>query len=488
MSKPQNIGIHAIEVYFPSTYVAQEDLEKFDGVSAGKYTLGLGQTNMAFCGDREDIYSLSLNAVNNLMEKFNVDPQSIGRLEVGTETVIDKSKSVKTVLMDLFAKHGNTSIDGIDTINACYGGTSALHNALQWMESSYWDGRNAIVVAGDIAVYEKGPARPTGGAGVIAMLIGPDAPIVFESGLRGVHMENVYDFYKPDMDSEYPRVDGKLSISCYFRAIDNCYNRYAKTFEKKYGQKFTLDQVDYALFHSPYNKLVQKSFGRMLYNDFLNNKNDAKFQTLEQYKQFQPEETYFNTDLEKALTALTKTDYQSKVAPTTNLAKQLGNTYCGSTYAGLLSLVDEKSNDLLGKRVLTFSYGSGLAASAFSFKVEKPINHIVEKVDLKNRLANRVRVSPQEFTDKLSLRETRHNLKDYVPSDQVQNMFPGSFYLSHVDEAGKRKYDRTFATSSPSPSSFFQRRSPMMINKNNQMMVKGLTFRTAKTVLSLLKK
>lgn len=28
-----------------------------------------------------------------------------------------------------------------------------------WIESSAWDGRNAIVLAGDIAVYEKGPAR-----------------------------------------------------------------------------------------------------------------------------------------------------------------------------------------------------------------------------------------------------------------------------------------------------------------------------------------
>jgi hydroxymethylglutaryl-CoA synthase len=34
-------------------YVEQSELEKFDGVSAGKYTIGLGQTKMAFCDDRE---------------------------------------------------------------------------------------------------------------------------------------------------------------------------------------------------------------------------------------------------------------------------------------------------------------------------------------------------------------------------------------------------------------------------------------------------
>jgi 3-hydroxy-3-methylglutaryl CoA synthase len=53
-------------------------------------------------------------------------------------------------------------------------------------------------------VYAEGPARPTGGAAAIAMLIGPDAPIVFESKFRGSHMSHVYDFYKPNLASEYP--------------------------------------------------------------------------------------------------------------------------------------------------------------------------------------------------------------------------------------------------------------------------------------------
>lgn len=39
-------------------YVEQAELEKFDGVSAGKYTIGLGQTKMAFCDDREGGSSL----------------------------------------------------------------------------------------------------------------------------------------------------------------------------------------------------------------------------------------------------------------------------------------------------------------------------------------------------------------------------------------------------------------------------------------------
>ena len=137
---PENVGILSLEVYFPSQCVNQTELEKFDGASAGKYTIGLGQQNMGFCSDREDINSLALTVVHNLMEKNNLSFADIGRLEVGTETIVDKSKSVKTVLMQLFKDSGNTSVEGIDTTNACYGGTQALFNSLSWVESSSWDG------------------------------------------------------------------------------------------------------------------------------------------------------------------------------------------------------------------------------------------------------------------------------------------------------------------------------------------------------------
>lgn len=148
---PENVGIIAMEVYFPYLCVNQEKLEEFDGVSKGKYTIGLGQRNMGFCGDQEDINSLSLTVVHRLMEKNSISPNDVGRLEVGTETLIDKSKSVKSVLMQLFEKSGNANIEGVDTTNACYGGTQALFNAVAWVESSAWDGE--LLVYAELSVY-----------------------------------------------------------------------------------------------------------------------------------------------------------------------------------------------------------------------------------------------------------------------------------------------------------------------------------------------
>lgn len=69
--------------------------------------------------------------VKNLLEKYDINPNQIGRLEVGTESLLDKSKSTKTTLMRLFGE--NTNIEGVTSINACYGGTNALFNTISWM-------------------------------------------------------------------------------------------------------------------------------------------------------------------------------------------------------------------------------------------------------------------------------------------------------------------------------------------------------------------
>jgi len=59
-------------------------LEKHHGVGEGKYTKGLGQLQLSFAIDSEDVNSLALTVVNNLMKNNNLHPSQIGRLEVGT--------------------------------------------------------------------------------------------------------------------------------------------------------------------------------------------------------------------------------------------------------------------------------------------------------------------------------------------------------------------------------------------------------------------
>ncbi|UKZ87577.1 3-hydroxy-3-methylglutaryl coenzyme A synthase [Trichoderma asperellum] len=402
-ARPQNIGIKAIEIYFPSQYVEQTELEKFDGVSAGKYTIGLGQTKMAFCDDREDIYSMALTVTSRLIKNYNIDVNEIGRLEVGTETILDKSKSVKTVLMQLFGD--NTNIEGVDTINACYGGTNAFLNSVNWIESSGWDGRDAIVVAGDIALYAKGAARPTGGAGAVAILVGPNAPLVVEPGLRGTFMQHAYDFYKPDLTSEYPVVDGHFSLTCYTKALDAAYRDYCKKEAKLANgttngvdsSKTPLDRFDYLAFHAPTCKLVQKSYARLLYHDFLTNADAAAFaEVAPELRDMDYEKSLTDKALEKTFMTLTKKRFQERVNPAIQVATLCGNMYCASVWGGLASLLSfNDSKALENKRIGLFSYGSGLAATFLSLRVVGNVENIHKTLDIPARLEARRAVPPR---------------------------------------------------------------------------------------------
>lgn len=447
-SNQQNVGILAMEIYFPPTYIKQEDLEAHDGVSQGKYTIGLGQDCLAFCTEVEDVISMSLTAVTSLLEKYGIDHKQIGRLEVGSETVIDKSKSIKTFLMQIFEESGNTDIEGVDSTNACYGGTAALFNVVNWVESSSWDGRYGLVVCTDSAVYAEGPARPTGGAAAIAMLIGPDAPIAFESKLRGSHMAHVYDFYKPDLASEYPVVDGKLSQTCYLMALDSCYTRFCNKYEKFEGKQFSANDAEYFVFHSPYNKLVQKSFARLLFNDYLRNAssvNEAAKEKLAPYSTLTGDASYQSRDLEKATQQVVKPLYDTKVTPTTLVPKQVGNMYTASLYAAFASLLHNKHNSLAGQRVVMFSYGSGLSATMFSFKVREgqhpfSLSNIATVMDVGGKLKSRHEFTPEKFVETMKLMEHRYGAKDFVTSKDSSLLAPGTYYLTEVDSKYRRFY------------------------------------------------
>lgn len=361
-------------------------------------------------GYSADIYSITLTATSKLLKNYNIDPNSIGRLEVGTETILDKSKSVKTVLMQLFGE--NTNLEGVDTVNACYGGTNALFNTLNWIESSAWDGRDAIVVAGDIALYAKGNARPTGGAGCVAMLVGPNAPIVVEPGLRGTYMQHVYDFYKPDLTSEYPYVDGHYSVNCYTEALDAAYRDYCKRETRLQNGhvngngaaaatdgKTPLDRFDYMAFHSPTCKVVQKSYARLLYHDYLADPDSPAFAEVPgDVRDMDYRKSLSDKVVEKTFMNLTKKRYNERVTPATQVATNCGNMYCASLYSGLASLISYvDSATLQGKRIALFSYGSGLASSFFSLRINGSTEQISKVLDIPNKLAARRGVSCETY-------------------------------------------------------------------------------------------
>lgn len=217
-------------------------------------------------------------------------------------------------------------------------------------------------------------------------------------------------------------------------------------FEKVFGTPFSLDTADHAIFHAPYNKLVQKSFGRLMYNDYLRHPERHGDLGFEEFKDLPTEAQYADKAFLKHLVAISKANYDTMVQPSELITMQCGNSYCGSTYAGLLSLIANERENLVGKRSLLFSYGSGLAATMFSIKFNNSVEHIADTSDVIQRLNARTEVTPEEFTEILDVREQNYTKYEYKPTSDIASLVPGTYYVTEVDALERRFYARAFHT------------------------------------------
>ena len=238
-------------------------------------------------------------------------------------------------------------------------------------------------------------------------------------------MEHVYDFYKADLTSEYPIVDGHFSITCYTQALDKCYQCYNKKYEKqaetvngtpngdhKDDSTTGIDRFAYIAFHTPTCKLVQKSYARLLYNDYLSSKSSEEFASLdESITSVDYKKSLTDKGVEKAFMALTKKKFAERVYPGTLAARLVGNMYTASVYSSLASLLVEiPAEKLQGQRIGVFSYGSGLASSFFSLKVVGDVSGIAKTLNLKQVLEERIKVGPPVYDEVCSLSRTASDL------------------------------------------------------------------------------
>ena len=322
-----NAGISHIEVYIPRAFIDQSDAEAVDGCP-GKYTKGLGQGQMGVFDCREDSQSMALTALQKLLRAAQIRPGDIGRLDAATESAPDAMKPLASLLVELL---GGGDVETGTHAGACHGGTLALFAAVSWIQSEAWDGRSAIVVAADTAVYGAGAAHPTGGAGAVAMLVTPRAPLVLEPH-RVSRAANVYDVFRPH-EERYPRVDGKGSLDCYLEGLLGC----AAAFRPRGYAR--------AIFHAPFGRMVEKAWGAL--------------------SAAQGDALAADPPVSDDVAA----EYRLRVAPSLALAQACGNMWTASLYACLYSVLAQ-APPALGERILAYSYGSGCACCLFTFRVE----------------------------------------------------------------------------------------------------------------------
>jgi len=286
-------------------------------------------------------------------------------------------------------------------------------------------------------------------------------------------MGNWWDFFKPELASEYPSVDGPLTLHSYIGGLEQSYENFISKEAKRIkgrsvkavngmnghftngtnghangvnghaeNPSVSLKDFDFIGFHGPYGKMVQKGTARLTYMDYLANPSAPEFSSVDPSILDMPRsKSLLDKSVEKQFVSLSSSTYKTKVWPSTQCLRRLGNMYTGAVYGALASIVDSvEPEELKNKRIALFSFGSGLAASFFTVKVVGDTKMIKETMNLKERLSQ-IEVRPcQEFIDALKLREEKHNIRNYEPTGTPERLVKGTYYLERVDEMSRRYY------------------------------------------------
>lgn len=315
-------GIDRACFYSPAYYLELSALAQARGVEKDKYLIGLGQSEMAVIPPDEGIVTMAASAASKLLE--HEDKSKIRTLLLATESGIDHSKSAGIYVHRLLELPANTRT--IELKQACYSGTGALQLALGYLHQHPEE--KVLLITSDIARYGLNtPGESSQGGGAVAMLLSQNPRLIAIEPGSGLFTEDVMDFWRPNYKEE-ALVEGKISCDQYLKALKECWQDYTQ----RTGRTFSDHQ--HFLYHIPFPRLAEKAH--------------QKLSMLCHLKKPSSEET--NQILNSSLA----------------YSKKIGNCYTGSLYLGLLSLLENNSNNLSNHRVGFYSYGSGCVAEFFS--------------------------------------------------------------------------------------------------------------------------
>lgn len=245
-------GIASIGLQLPPLYMPVTQLAELRSVDPNKYTKGLGCLDIALCPAGEDAVTLAVGAAKRALSRWSGSVDDIGLIALGTESAKDMSRPLSAWVAEELGLSG--TVRSYEVKHACYGGTLALRQALEWKWSGAGVGKAALVIASDVALYSLGdPGEPTQGAGAVAMII--DEPTVASVSSTSFPFSSpAFDFWRPVGDS-FPSVDGQLSLDCYKHAVTECFG--ALIGER--DAREVLEGYRAMCFHVPFPKMVKKA-------------------------------------------------------------------------------------------------------------------------------------------------------------------------------------------------------------------------------------
>ncbi|MDR3476932.1 MAG: hydroxymethylglutaryl-CoA synthase [Gammaproteobacteria bacterium] len=379
------VGIERIAFYTSHYALDLEALAKVRGVDVNKFFVGLGQQKMSVPPPDEDIVTMAANAASRALQ--SIDVSAIEMVLFATESGIDQSKAAGIYVHDLLGLPERCRV--IELKQACYSATVALQLAIPFLRQH--PEKKVLLIASDIARYGLGTSGESSqGSGAVAMVLSANPAIMAFDAEYGVVTENVMDFWRPNY-SDSAFVEGKYSSKLYLNMLEKSWQQYRDLS----GRGF--DEHAYYCYHSPVPRLVEKAHQHL-----------AKINQCVKLS-------------EEALTA--------KIGHSLAYSRQIGNSYTASLYVGLTALLDLAEEDLSGKRVGFYSYGSGCVAEYFSGVIQPGYRDALDTQNHATMLAKRTALSYAEYEAFYSFPYPEDGSSCEIPEHQT-----GQFRLASIQD------------------------------------------------------
>lgn len=417
------IGIDDIELATSHHVVSLDDFAAANGTDPNKFRLGLGQDEFSFPAPDEDVVTMAAAAAAPIIRRSG--SEGIRTLLFATESGIDQSKAAGMAVHSLLDLPSQMRV--VEVKEACYSATAALQAAVGIVTRS--PGQRVLVIASDVARYEiDTPGEPTQGAGAVAMLVSADPKLLEIEPVSGLNSADVDDFWRPN-DSTTAIVDGALSVTAYLDSLTGAWTDLAAQ-----GGP-AMAEIDRVLYHQPFTKMAKKAqvhlaglTGEDLETEIVAGTGagaDAAGAGAA---------TAAGADAVGASDAGPTGPRDTGLATSTLYNRRLGNSYTASLYAGLCSLLDH-DEDLAGKRIGFFSYGSGSVGEFFTTRVVPGYVQHSRRQAVTDALDARVPLSIDAYR---ALHATELSSADDVTTPKVT---AGPFRFAGI-KGGARLYER----------------------------------------------
>ncbi len=417
------VGISDMALYLPTPTVDLEELVARRGKESPrlerKLTRALsatGQRAMRFPEIWEDSATLAGQAASQLLAGSPYAPADRLRyIAVGTETSVDHSKPISAYTEGMLQRAGTPVPEMISTFqvqHACAGGTVAMMSVAALLQAAQAQPKEGgLIVCSDIARYESpSTAEITQGAGAAAMYVEQDPKLVsFDLATAGFCSRDVDDFFRP-LGSITARVKGGYSVQCYHEAFDVAFQDHCKRVGISPGE--VLRDTDLITVHVPFYRMAETALDNLL-------------------------EKHYSSDQQERAEYLETRGFYGGIEP----CRYIGNIYAGSAYMSLMFLLADEYKrygaDIVGKRLLFASYGSGNTMIVMSGRVQEGAPDVLARWNLDELAAGH---SAFDFAKYQEWLDAPFSSEQYAEKLEQTTVPSGRFYLASIRPDGYREY------------------------------------------------